>query len=490
MAYDYDVIVIGGGAAGLTSSGMAANFGAKTLMLERHRLGGDCTWTGCVPSKAILKAAKVGQHIREANEYGLIQQPVEVDFAKVMARVRHIREEVYEDADRPEIYTNMGVDVMEAEASFIDDHTLELKTPEGTKKLSSRFIIIAAGASVFVPPIEGIQDTPHLTNESLFEINDFPKRLAIVGGGPIGTEMSQAFQRLGSQVTVFERGTQIMGKDDPELAGILQEKLAKEGIQYHLNTGVQKISKASNGVLVEYKSGDSVNSIEVDQILLATGRRPNINGLNLDAAGIEYTKRGITVNEKCRTNKRHIYAIGDIAGRYQFTHMSEHMAKVAVTNMLLKFPMKMDMKHVPWVTYTDPELGHVGATQKELQEKGIAYEEYRFPYTKVDRAVTESETTGLIKVYAKKLNGKIYGVDVLGTSAGELISEYGLAMRNGITLRQMADTIHAYPTYGLGARRAADQWYVRKQSAGLVKFLKLIFRYRGPVNEYVPGTIV
>ena len=490
MAYDYDVIVIGGGAAGLTASGMATNFGAKTLMLERHRLGGDCTWTGCVPSKAILKAAKVGQHIREASKYGLIEQPVEVDFAKVMAHVHHIRDEVYEDADRPEIYTNMGVDVMEANASFIDDHTLELETPDGTKRLSSRYIVIAAGASAFVPPIAGLENTPYLTNESLFEIDEFPKRFAVVGGGPIGTEMSQAFQRLGSQVTVFEFGDQIMRNDDAELAGILQARLQNEGIQYKLKTGVQKLSKTSSGILVEYKTGETVDSIEVDQVLLATGRRPNIAGLNLEAAGVVHTKRGITVNEKCRTNKRHIYAIGDIAGRYQFTHMSEHMAKVAVTNMLLKMPMKMDMKHVPWVTYTDPELGHVGATQKELKEKGIKYEEYRFPYTKVDRAVTESETTGWIKVYAKSFSGKILGVDVLGTSAGELISEYGLAMRNGITLRQMADTIHAYPTYGLGARRAADQWYIRKQSAGLVKFLKFIFRYRGPVNEYVPGTIV
>lgn len=488
---DYDVIVIGGGAAGLTSSGIAANFGAKTMMIERHRLGGDCTWTGCVPSKAILKAAKVGQHIREAHEYGLIEQSVEIDFARIMGRVRHIREEVYEDADRPEIYEKMGIDVVAAEASFVDDHTLELVAPDGsTRRVSSRFIVIGAGASAFVPPIEGLDTVPYLTNESLFEIEDFPRRFAVVGGGPIGTEMSQAFRRLGSEVTVFERGDQIMGKDDAELAGMLQKKLEREGIQYALNSSVEKLSKTDDGIAIAYDAGGTKQVAHVDQVLLATGRRPNLDGLNLDAAGIAYTKRGITVSDKCRTNKRHIYAIGDITGRYQFTHMSEHMAKVAVTNMLLKVPMKIDTVNVPWVTYTDPELGHVGMTQDELKKKGIAYEEYRFPYSKVDRAVTESETTGLIKVYAKKFNGKIYGVDILGTSAGELIGEYGLAMRNGITLRQMADTIHAYPTYALGARRAADQWYVRKQSPALVKFLKFLFRYRGPVNEYIPGSIV
>lgn len=488
---DYDVIVIGGGAAGLTSSGIAANFGAKTMMIERHRLGGDCTWTGCVPSKAILKAAKVGQHIREAHEYGLIEQSVEIDFARIMGRVRHIRDEVYHDADRPEIYEKMGIDVVTADASFIDDHTLELTASDGTaRRVSSRFIVIGAGASAFVPPIAGLDDVPYLTNESLFEIEDFPQRFAVVGGGPIGTEMSQAFRRLGSEVTVFERGDQIMSKDDAELAAMLQKKLESEGIQYALKSSVEKLIKTDDGIAIEYDANGTKQVAHVDQVLLATGRKPNLDGLNLDAAGIAYTKRGITVNDKCRTNKSHIYAIGDVTGRYQFTHMSEHMAKVAVTNMLLKLPMKIDTVNVPWVTYTDPELGHVGLTQEDLKKKGIAYEEYRFPYSKVDRAVTESETTGLIKVYAKKFNGKIYGVDILGTSAGELISEYGLAMRNGITLRQMADTIHAYPTYALGARRAADQWYVRKQSVALVKFLKFFFRYRGPVNEYVPGSIV
>ena len=390
----------------------------------------------------------------------------------------------------PRFYENMGIEVVSAEASFIDDHTIELQSETGTKRVTGRYFAIAAGASAWVPPIEGLDTISFLTNESLFELDNFPNRLAIVGGGPIGTEMSQAFTRLGSEVTVFERGSQIMGKDDPELAALLQSRLEKEGVKYQLRASVNKVGQSGNGIAVSYEKNGIIETLEVDQILLATGRRPNLSTLNLDATGVQYTKRGITVNDKCRTNRRHIYAIGDITGRYQFTHMSEHMAKIATTNMLLKFPMKIDTQNVPWVTFTDPELGHVGATQEQLKEAGIKYEVYHFPYTKVDRAVTESESEGLIKVYAKKFNGKIYGADVLGTSAGELISEYGLAMKNGISLRQMADTIHAYPTYGLGARRAADQWYVRKQSAGFVKIVKTIFGYRGPVNEYVPGTVV
>ena len=490
MAYDFDVIVIGAGAAGLTASGIAANFGAKTLMVERHRMGGDCTWTGCVPSKAILKGAKIAHHMREAAAYGITEQPVEVNFKRVMERVRHIRDEVYEDADKPEIYEKMGIDVRSGDARFEDPHTVILEKEGRKEKVSGRYIVIAAGASAFVPPVSGLKQVPHFTNDSLFETDVLPERLAIVGGGPIGTEMSQAFARFGSEVTVIDKGPTIMSKDDPELSTLLMEHLKKEGVHYEMNAQVQQVSKSQEGVRIHIERGGTTHIVEADALLMATGRRPNLDGLNLEAAGVAYTQRGITVNEKCRTNVRHIYALGDITGRYQFTHMSEHMAKVGMSNMLLKIPMKIDTKHVPWVTYTDPELGHVGATRTELEQRGVSFEEYRFPYTKVDRAVTESETTGLIKVYAKSLNGKIYGADVLGTNAGELISEFALAMRNGVSLRNIADTIHPYPTYGLGARRAADQWYVRKQSAGFVKLLQFLFRYRGQVNVYEPGTIV
>jgi pyruvate/2-oxoglutarate dehydrogenase complex dihydrolipoamide dehydrogenase (E3) component len=490
MPHTHDVIVIGAGAAGLTASGIAANFGAKTLMIERHRLGGDCTWTGCVPSKAILKAAKVAHYMREAAAYGIVEQPTEVDFARVIGRVRHIREEVYEDADSPKIYERMGVDVRMGNAAFVDPHTIELAQNGKNERFSARYIVVAAGASAFVPPIEGLKEVPYLTNESLFEINDFPKRLCVVGAGPIGTEMSQAFARLGAEVTVIDRGDRIMPKDDPELAGLLLQHLRDEGIRYMMNAGVKGVYRHNGSITIEAESNGVATTVEADALLLATGRAANVAGLNLEAAGVQYTNRGIPVNESGRTNVKHIYAIGDIAGRYQFTHMSEHMAKIAMTRMLLKVPMKIDMRHVPWVTFTEPELGHVGATQEELKKRGVTYEEYRFPYTKVDRAVTESESTGLIKVYAKAFNGKILGVDILGVSAGELIGEYAVAMRNGVSLRQIADTIHPYPTYALGARRAADQWYVRKQSAGFVKLLQLLFGYKGQVNSYQPGTVV
>ena len=219
-------------------------------------------------------------------------------------------------------------------------------------------------------------------------------------------------------------------------------------------------------------------------ILFATGRRANIDSLNLEKAGVHSTKKGIKINEKCRTNQRHIYAVGDVTGEYQFTHMSEHMAKVATSNALIKVPMKIDRKHVPWVTYTDPEMGQIGATEKQLIDMGATFEVYRFPFSKIDRAITDGNTTGLIKVYAKKWSGKILGVSILGAHAGEMISQYALAMRNGVSLRDFADTIHPYPSYGLGARRAADQWYIRNQSETLVKWVQRLFRYRGEIPDY------
>jgi len=231
-------------------------------------------------------------------------------------------------------------------------------------------------------------------------------------------------------------------------------------------------------------------TIKTDALLMATGRRANLHGLGLDEAGVVYTRHGIPVNDRCRTNQRHIYAIGDVTGRYQFTHMSEHMGKVAASNAIFKIPLKIDTKHVPWATYTDPELAHVGAREQDLQKRGARYKVYRFPYTKLDRAITEGEVRGLIKVFAKPLNGKILGATILGTGAGEMMSEYALAMRNGVTLRQISDTIHAYPTYGLGVRRAADQWYAQKQSPTLVRLMQKIFGYRGLVIEPDPDRIV
>ncbi|WP_340103679.1 dihydrolipoyl dehydrogenase family protein [Rhodohalobacter sp. 8-1] len=483
--FEYDALVIGGGAAGLTTAGIAANFGAKTMIIEKDKLGGDCTWTGCVPSKTLLKAASVMHNAKQAEKYGLTAETVELDAASVMEHVDRVRLDVYEEADDPKIFQEMGIDVVEGTASFIDDHSVRITDSKGLQReVSSKYIFICTGARAFVPPVDGIDTIDYLTNESLFEIEDLPDKLIIVGGGPIGTEMSQAFVRLGSEVVVIDMMPGILSNDDPELTSILKDRLEEEGVTYHFNSSLKNVSRSGSGVMVTITRDGEELKLEADKILMATGRKANIDSLQTDAAGIKTERAGITVDDKCRTNIKHIYAVGDVTGRYQFTHMCEHMAKVATSNALIKIPMKIDKKHVPWVTYTEPELGHVGATEKELRKAGETFEVYKFPFSKIDRAITDGNTTGLIKVYAKKWSGKILGASILGAHAGEMISQYALAMRNGVSLRDFADTIHPYPSYGLGARRAADQWYIRNQSETLVKWIKRFFGYRGEIPDY------
>ena len=373
---EYDLVVIGGGAAGLTASGMAASLGLKTLMVEKHRLGGDCTWTGCVPSKALLKAAKVAHQTRGASRYGLVDQEPQVDFPALMRHVRGLRQEVYEDADSPSIFEEMGVEVRAASARFIDARTVVLRNADGSEqRVTSRYFVIASGGRPAVPDIPGLDGVPYLTSNSLFEISQQPKHLAILGAGPIGSELAQAFRRLGSDVTVIDRGRRILGKDDPELTAMLQSLLEAEGIRYEQDAEVIRVSRDGELTRIELSSS---RTLQADALLLAVGRRPNVEDLGLAEAGVEHGERGIAVDDTGRTNVPHIYAIGDVAGRYQFTHMSEHMAKVAVTNLALGVPSKIDKKHVPWATFTEPELAHVGASETELKERGVKYDARAF----------------------------------------------------------------------------------------------------------------
>jgi pyruvate/2-oxoglutarate dehydrogenase complex dihydrolipoamide dehydrogenase (E3) component len=345
-------------------------------------------------------------------------------------------------------------------------------------------ILIATGSKPFIPPIKGLSEVDFLTNETIFELKKQPKRLTIIGGGPIGIEMAQAFQRLGTQVTVLDMEDRILLNDDEELAGLLLNQLKHDGVRFQLSTQVNEVTKTENGSIEVHAESKGENTrIESDGLLIATGRMANVDSLKLDNTGISYTEKGITVNDRCRTNIRHVYAAGDVTGRYQFTHMSEHMAKVAASNAILKVPMKIDKEHVPWSTYTDPELAGIGSTEKELKEQGITYEIYRFPYSKIDRAITDSQTDGMIKIFAKAWSGKILGATIYGKQAGDLISEYALAMKHGISLRKIADTIHPYPTYGLGVRRAADQWYIKNQSEWMSKLVKTAFRYQGEIPD-------
>lgn len=483
MAYQYDVVVIGGGAAGLTSAGLSASFGAKTLLVESKRLGGDCTWCGCIPSKTLITSARVAHYMRNGKKYGLDVHEPASDLSAVFGRVRSIRQKIYEEADEPRIYEKMGIDVHFGKARFTDRNTIVIDNGKGLSTVTSRYFVIATGSRPAVPQINGLHDVDYFTNESIFELDKIPPSLVVIGGGPAGLEMAQSFARLGSRVTVIDKMNRILSADDAQYAAILKEELEKEGIHFLLDTAVRSIRKKGKVVRVEANKDGSPVSAEGAALLIATGRTPNLESLDLGAAGVEHNAGGIIVNRRCRTNKKNIYACGDVTGRYQFTHMADHMAKVAVSNMLLKYPVKLDEKSVIWCTYTEPEVAHVGMRQQELDEKSVKYHIYRFPYKKIDRAVVEEETTGWIKVYARPWNGRILGATIIGKNAGEMICEFALAIKNGVTLRAMADTIHPYPTYGLGNRRVADQWYVQHQSRGLVRLLRLLFGYRGDLPD-------
>ena len=486
MTYDVDLLVIGGGAAGLTSAGTAANLGAKTMMVERHRLGGDCTWTGCVPSKTILHAADLRARAADfldrfaaSSGDGAAPALPEVDFAAVMADVRETRREVYHDADRPEIFEDFGIEVVKGDARFTGPHAVRIEGAEGARDVTFRKAIICTGGRAAPPPIDGLSETPHLTNETLFEITERPTHLVIIGAGPIGCEMGQAFRRLGSDVTVVNRGDEILGKDDAEHAAILRGVLDSEGVQFVLGASVERVSGSDAAVTLTYSKDGDTHTVTGDRLLVATGRTPNIESLGLDAAGITYTKRGVTVDDQCRTSLGHVWAAGDCTGEYALTHMSEHMGKQAATNAILKLPAPIDRDGITWTTFTTPEVAQVGPTEQELRDRGEDFETYHFPYTKVDRAITEHAAVGNIKVHATKWRGKILGASVVGERAGELISVYGVAMKAGVSVRSISETIFPYPTYGLGARRAADQYFVQKQYPTAINAIKRFFGYRG-----------
>ncbi len=480
-SYDVDLLVLGAGAAGLTAAGTAANLGAKTMLVERDRLGGDCTWTGCIPSKTLLHAADLRARARAFLDRFADDVPPlpAVDFAAVMGDVHRTREAVYDDADAPAIFEGYGVEVVHGDARFVGPHEARIAGAEDERTVSFRMAVVCTGGRAAPPPLDGLDETPFLTNESLFEIDRLPAHLVIVGAGPIGCEMGQAFRRLGSEVTVLDRADRVLGKDDADHASILQGVLEREGVRVVLDADIERVEPTAGGVRVHFTVDGDDQTVEGDRLLIATGRAPNVEGLGLEAAGIAYTDDGITVDDRCRTSLSHVWAAGDCTGEYQLTHMSEHMAKQAVTNAILKIPASIDRAGLTWTTFTVPEVAQVGKTEAELREDGTRFVTYRFPYAKVDRAITEHATEGQIKVHATRWRGTILGASVIGERAGELIALYAVAMKAGVSIREISDTIIPYPTYGLGARRAADQYYIQKQFPAAIDVVKRVLGYRG-----------
>jgi pyruvate/2-oxoglutarate dehydrogenase complex dihydrolipoamide dehydrogenase (E3) component len=462
--YDYDLAIIGGGSAGLTAAKVARFFAKSVAMLDKERLGGDCLYYGCVPSKALIKAARVMHEVRTAHRWGLNLHGMDVTLGSVNSRVQHAIAEVG-DIDSVDNLKKMGVDVFlgEGGARFLDDRTLAI----GDNTIRAKYVLIATGSRPATPNTPGIQQAGYLTNEDVFDLQNLPKRLCVIGGGPIGVEMAQAFRRLGSEVTVLQRGPHLIPKDDDDLIALLEKSFAEEGIDVCYDTEAVQVRVEGSEKVLELKGGRT-GELRVDEILVAVGRTPNIEGMDLEKAGVKYTPRGIPVNDRLQTNQSHIYVAGDVVGGPQFTHYAGYQASQAVRNLFLPIKLKFNPGHLPWVTFTDPEIGHVGMTEAEAKKAGGEYSVVKFPYTELERAITDQDAVGLMKFI---IDGKrrIVGCHMAGAAAGEMINEITLAMNNDLTVDKIIASIHAYPTYSFGIPVALYDYALNEEPSAAAK---------------------
>lgn len=462
---EYDLVAIGGGTAGLVSAAGAAYLGVDSAIVERAALGGDCLWTGCVPSKALIASARLAHAMRDAETLGLRSAAPRHAFSDVMARMRAARG-VVEHHDDPERFRAMGVDVHFGEARFVSRREIDV---EGVGRLRSSRFVVATGARPAVPPIPGLEDAGYLTYESLFETDTLPETVIVLGAGPIGLEMAQVMARLGAKVTVVEMAPRILPKDDADVAERLRRLLEAEGIDFRLGAAAGAVSAAGGMKTMEVEGGAPVRARE---ILVATGRKPTIGGLELDRAGVRTEGGAVVVDDTLRTSNSGVWAAGDVAGGLQFTHVAEYMAKKALRNALVPGSSKVDYGTVPWVTYTDPEVAHVGLSQDEAEARGGTT--YTYELDDLDRAIVDGETDGFVKITADG-KGRVLGATILGAHAGDLLMPLVLAKQHGLTLSKLADTIWPYPTMVEGVKRAANEYQrTRLDGAGGTILKKVI----------------
>lgn len=464
-----DICVIGAGSGGLSVAAGAQQMGADTVLIEKHKMGGDCLNFGCVPSKALLAAGHAARHVRDAGRFGVDAGAPQVDAGRVFAHV-HGAIAAIAPNDSVERFTALGVKVIEAEGRFVDAATVEA----GNTRISARRFVIATGSSAFVPPIPGLDDVPYYTNETVFYADQLPEHLIIIGGGPIGIELAQAHRQLGCRVTVLELFS-VMPKDDPELVDVVRRQLDRDGIDIREGVKITRVEKDDDGIAVVLDAGDKDEKVAGSHLLIATGRRANVSGLNLEAAGVTYSDKGIEVDARLRTSNKKIFAIGDVAGGMQFTHVAGYHAGIVIKNALFRLPAKADHRCVPWVTYTSPELAQVGLTEAEAMKKhGNDIRILRWPFHENDRAQAEGETEGLIKAVTTK-KGVILGCGIAGPHAGELIQTWVLAMSQTIKIGGMATMIAPYPTLGEVSKRAAGSFYTSslfsEKTRKIVRFL-------------------
>jgi dihydrolipoamide dehydrogenase len=474
--FDYNLVVIGAGSAGLVSAYIAAAVKAKVALIEKDKMGGDCLNTGCVPSKALIRSAKMLSYRRRAEEFGLKKGRIDIDFAKVMDRVQSVVKQV-EPHDSIERYTGLGVECISGAATITSPYTVEVNG----RVLTTRSIIIATGASPFVPPIPGLAEAGFLTSDSLWDIREKPQRLVVLGGGPIGAEMTQAFTRLGCQVTQVEMSERIMSREDPEVSELIKQRFEAEGAKVLTShTAREVVVEDGEKLLVAEHNGEQVR-IPFDRILVAVGRKPNIEGFGLEELGVRISSRGtLETDALLRTNYPNILCAGDVAGPYQFTHTAGHQAWYAAVNALFGDfkSFKVDYRVIPWATFTDPEVARVGLSESEARAQGLAFEVTRYGLDDLDRAIAEGETDGWVKIITRKGTDKILGVTIVGSHAGDLLAEYVLAMKQGIGLNKILGTIHTYPTLAEANKMAAGAWKKAHAPERLLRWVERFHRWR------------
>jgi pyruvate/2-oxoglutarate dehydrogenase complex dihydrolipoamide dehydrogenase (E3) component len=464
-----DICVIGAGSGGLSVAAAAAAFGVPVVLIERAKMGGDCLNTGCVPSKALLVAATHVALMRGGELFGVTAENTQVDFAKVRVHVQNVIAAIAPN-DSAQRFTGLGVRVIKAEARFLNRNTVAA----GDFEIKARRFVIATGSRAAVPPIRGLDATPFFTNETIFDLAELPGHLIVIGAGPIGIELAQAFRRLGSAVTVLE-AAQPLAKDDPECAAIVLEQLAREGVV--IRAGVTVARVAGGAGTIEVTIGDGGEVVTGSHLLVATGRTPVLESLNLPAAGIKQDRRGVVVKDNLKTTNKRVYAIGDAAGRAQFTHAANYHAGIVIRNALFRLPAKANADAIPWVTYTEPELAQTGLTESQARERGHAIRILRWPYHDNDRAQTERATRGHIKIVVTK-RGRILGVTIVGRQAGELISTWTLAIAQRLNIRAFTSMVMPYPTLSeVGKRAAIDFFTPSLTSSWLRRIIVLLRRF-------------
>ncbi len=465
----YNLVVVGGGTAGLVTAAGAAGLGARVALIEKHLLGGDCLNVGCVPSKCLIRSSRAAADARRVADFGLrLTAPVEVDFPAVMERMRRLRSGISHH-DSVERFHGLGVDVYLGEAQFSGPDSLTV----GGKILRFSKAAITTGARPVELPIAGLAEAGYLTNETVFSLTDLPKRLAVIGGGPLGAELAQAFHRLGSRVSIFQGPDHILHREDADAAAILQKAFLKEGIELILKARPARVALTPEGKLIGYERGGQTESLVVDEILLGVGRAPNVEGLNLEAAGVHYDREnGIFVNDYLQTANPRIYAAGDVCLKYKFTHTADATARILIQNALFMGRKKLSALTVPWCTYTDPEIAHVGLYESDASERGIPVDTFVRSFSEVDRAIVDGEEEGFVKVHVRKGTDKILGATIVARHAGDMISEISLAMVGGLGLKTIGNVIHPYPTRAEAIRQVADQY----NRTRLTPFVKTLMR--------------